>query len=89
MNNIPFAEATDLSDQFGLNWPVFLAQLFPLIILVVALGLAISTTIVCLRRHRSDSRLPLWLLLTWLVPIAGPICTRVALRPGIPSAPRS
>jgi len=80
MNRIPFAEATDLTRQFGLSWPLFLAQLLPLITVVVALVLAISTTIVCLRHHRSDSRLPLWLLLIWLVPIVGPICTRVALR---------
>ena len=70
----------NIAEQFGLNVWLLLAQLFAFAMAVAALALPIFATIYCLRHHRSDRRLPLWLLLTWLVPIAGPLCTLAALR---------
>jgi hypothetical protein len=80
MNDNLSQQARNAADQFGLNWWMLGSQVFSLIIVIAALGLPIFTTIYCLRHYRSDSRLPLWLLLVWLVPIAGPICTFAALR---------
>jgi hypothetical protein len=81
--NDPLSQSTrDVVVHFGFNWWVFLSQLFAFAMIVAAIGLPIFTTIYCLRDHRSDSRLPGWLLLTWLVPIAGPLCAFAALKRG-------
>ncbi len=76
----PLHLIADVVEQLDFNWWLALSQLFSFVIVIAVPGLAIFATIYCLRHHRSDSRLPLWLLLTWLVPIAGPLCTFGALR---------
>lgn len=80
MNDNLSSTTQSLTEQFGVNGWVLFSQLSLLVIVLAALVLPIFATIHCLRHHRSDSRLPLWLLLTWLVPIAGPLCTFAALR---------
>ena len=80
MNDHLSSGTQDVAQQFGVNGWVLFSQLIPLVVVPVALVLSIFATIYCLRYHRTDSRLPQWLLLTWLVPIAGSLCTFVALR---------
>ncbi|WP_083805242.1 PLDc N-terminal domain-containing protein [Chthoniobacter flavus] len=80
MNDDLSHSTQNVTEQFGVNGWVLFSQLFSLVIVPAALVLSIFATIYCLRHHRSDRRLPLWLLLTWLVPIVGPLCTFVALR---------
>ena len=80
MNDNLSKQTHDIAETFGFSWWYFFAQIVSLAVVVAAIGLPIAATIFCLRHHRSDTRLPLWLLLVWLVPIAGPLCTLIALR---------
>jgi Phospholipase_D-nuclease N-terminal len=81
MNNPLLQQAQDVFGQFGMNGWLLTSQILTL----AALGLPIVATVYCLRRHRSDRRLPVWLLLIWLVPIAGPLCTLLVLRKRAPN----
>ncbi len=63
----------------GLTWSSGIVQVLGLVVTVLAIVLPITTTIYCIRRHRDDFQLPMWLMLTWLVPIAGAIATRITL----------
>lgn len=77
--NLP-QQSQVITETFGLNGWVLASQIVAILILVAGIALPIAATVICLRHHRSDPRLPLWLLLVWLVPIAGPLCTLIALR---------
>ena len=76
MNNDLLQQTRDTSAQFGSNGWLLATQLIALLIAV----LTISVTVYGLRHHRSNSQLPIWLLLAWLIPIVGPICAYYALR---------
>jgi len=77
------------TEQFAFNWWLVISQVVSFAIILAALGLAIAATRYCLRHHRADSGLWLWLLLIWLAPVLGPLCAFVALKrqASIPSHP--
>ena len=77
MNDSLLQQVRNEAETFGFNSWLFLAQA----VSAITIALPILVTIYCLRCHRAHPQLPMWLLLTWLVPVIGPVCTFVALRP--------
>jgi hypothetical protein len=73
-----------ITETVAPNGWVWASQIVALLILVAGIALPIVASVICLRHHRADTRLPLWLILVWLVPIAGPLCTLIGLRRGPP-----
>lgn len=69
-----------ISETFAPDGWLLTSQIVAVLIFVAGIALPIAATVIVLRHHRSDPRLPLWLLLVWLVPIAGALCTLIALR---------
>lgn len=68
-----------MSSQFGFSWQMLIAQVVFLVIGVIHLVLAIRATIVSSRTF--DGFLALgWILLSWLLPVVGPIAALVAAR---------
>ncbi|MBM3847000.1 MAG: hypothetical protein FJ405_12035 [Verrucomicrobia bacterium] len=77
----------DISSQFGVSWPLVIAQLFLLLLVVAGVILAIRATIVSARTFRG-ALAPLWILLCWLLPVIGPIAALIAARRHIQSEGR-
>ncbi len=80
MNDNLSTDVQNAAEQFGFNWWLLFTQVFSFALFLATIGLPLAATIHCLRYHRTNSSLPLWLLLTWLIPIVGPLCTFAALR---------
>lgn len=75
--------------QFGMSWSTVLAQGFALLFgIAVLIGLPLVATLSCVRRFRGDGRLLLWLLIVWIIPVAGPVfglaVARAFLTPRVP-----
>ena len=69
----------DISSQFGVSWPLVVAQLVFLLLTIAAVILAIRATIVSARTFRG-ALAPIWILLCWFLPVIGPIAALVAAR---------
>jgi hypothetical protein len=81
MNTVSPNPVDDIAQQFGIDWWKFSMQMLCLVaVLAVVFAPPIFVSRFCVRYHRTDSRLPVWLLFVWLVPIFGPIFTFLALR---------
>ena len=72
----------NFSNSFGPNWTGIAFQIANVIIIL----LAIIATIVVIGRVRG-SRLAVWLLVVWFIPIVGPIVA--LLKSGEPSTPQA
>ena len=54
--------------------------IFVTVLAIVRFALALTATLRCIWVGKKDLSLPLWLLLTWLVPIVGPLLTICLVR---------
>ena len=61
-------------------------QCLPFLILFVIFGLAIFATVRCVKRGQSGLPMVLWLLIIWLVPIAGSLAAIFAARSQTPAS---
>ena len=65
-----------ITEEFGLNWPMFVAQLVNITIL---LGLFILAARVILKQG-SGWEVPVWLVLSFLIPLAFPVLALIHFR---------
>jgi hypothetical protein len=64
----------DMLNQFGVTLPKLILQLM---LFIAFIALPIWATILSLRRFRGAA-IPLWILLSWLLPFIGAIITIIA-----------
>jgi len=71
---------SDMFHQFGISWPILLAQAVSFVMLIVALiVLPVRATFASLKAY-TGVELPLWILICWLLPVVGPVVTLSAIR---------
>ena len=67
---------TEITKQFGINWPHFFAQLLP--VLLVAVLFCLAARSILLRGRGWE--VPVWLLLAFFIPVVFPIIAMTHFR---------
>ena len=76
----------EMRDALSIHWPLLLAQLAAfLAVAAVFIGLALHATRRVLRRYdarQDETRVVMWIAVTWLLPVLGPLLAMSAAESG-------
>ena len=67
---------SEITEQFGINWPHFFAQLLPFLLVAGLFSLAARSILI---RGRGWE-VPVWLLLAFFIPVVFPIIAMIHFR---------